>query len=176
MLNFEKSNPPPPPAYHVGISVITDGTETLPPPSTCLYEPQSSMPMHIGHIFPSSPRVSIPIVAGEEGIAEEEEEVVYAEIPGTPPPRGPWVSQGSEKEVEEWKVTESRPRIRQRISRKRNNFSNPFFFSDRSSQQHKEMYAECETVPDETFSLPSLQTDKGVQAVPCLEDTPSQTR
>ena len=69
----------------------------------------------------------------------------------------------------------TRPRLRQRIWRKRNKFNQPFFFSDRSCEERKDMYTECESSQEPAFSLKALQTDKAVQAIPGNEESHSQT-
>ena len=113
---------------------------------------------------------------GETPEGEEVLEVELTDRSATPPPRGPWVSQGSEKEIELWSVVPTRPILRHRFWRKRTKFNQPFFFSDRSSQDHKEMYTECEPSKEEAFSLSAIQMDRAVQAISPIEDTHSQTR
>ena len=113
---------------------------------------------------------------GETPEGEEVLEVELVDPSVIPPPRGPWVSQGSEKEIELWSVVPTRPPMRHKIWKKRTKFNQPFFFSDRSSRDHKEMYAECEPSKEETFSLSAQLVDRAVQAIPPIEDTHSQTK
>ncbi|KAI6660473.1 WD repeat-containing protein 63-like [Oopsacas minuta] len=125
-----------------------------------------------------APPVEEVVAGSEEALGEEGEEAVEVEHidPSvTPPPRGPWVSQGSENEIERWRVVPTRPRMRQRIWKKRNKFNQPFMFSDRSCIDHKELYAECQSSEEPVFSLNTLQLERGVQAIPDIEETHSQT-
>ncbi|KAK2569985.1 Dynein axonemal intermediate chain 3 [Acropora cervicornis] len=104
----------------------------------------------------------------------EEEDVILTltRFPRTPQP---WVSYGSEVEVEEENVTESRSKVRFRISRKRREFGAPVHFSDRNVSDAKDGFVECPSYEDESYGLMRKELDKGIQAVPELTDIGNQT-
>ncbi|XP_013408046.1 WD repeat-containing protein 63 [Lingula anatina] len=108
---------------------------------------------------------------GGEG-GEEEEEVEYKYIPPVPKD---WVSQGSEKEIEEENVFETRPRIKISIKRVRREFGTPVEFSDRNVADAKDGYLECTPYEDKTFELKAMEIDKSVQAIPHYDNTGTQT-
>ncbi|XP_040843173.1 dynein intermediate chain 3, axonemal [Ochotona curzoniae] len=93
-----------------------------------------------------------------------------------PPVSKPWVSLGSEKEIEEESVKESTKRITYMISRKRRQFGAPVSFSDQNASSVKDAYIECTAYPDKNFTLTQLEKDVGMQAVPYIKDTSTQTR
>ncbi|XP_019481953.1 PREDICTED: WD repeat-containing protein 63 [Hipposideros armiger] len=93
-----------------------------------------------------------------------------------PPVSKPWVSLGSEKEIEEESVKESTKQITYMISRKRSEFGAPIKFSDQNASSVKDAYIECTAYPDKNFTLKKLEKDVGMQAVPQVKDTSTQTR
>ncbi|KAM5267372.1 dynein axonemal intermediate chain 3 [Hipposideros larvatus] len=93
-----------------------------------------------------------------------------------PPVSKPWVSLGSEKEIEEESVKESTKQITYMISRKRSEFGAPIKFSDQNASSVKDAYIECTAYPDKNFTLKKLEKDVGMQAVPQIKDTSTQTR
>ncbi|KAL5022553.1 hypothetical protein ScPMuIL_001708 [Solemya velum] len=110
---------------------------------------------------------------GEEGAAaEEEEDIVYTYIP---PQAKEWVSHGSEKEISEEDVSETRPKIRVSVKRIRKEFGAPCNFEDRNAGDPKAGYVECQPYEDRTFDLKKVELDKGVQAIPGLQDCGTQT-
>ncbi|NXR61545.1 WDR63 protein, partial [Rhadina sibilatrix] len=88
----------------------------------------------------------------------------------------PWVSLGSEKEVEEESFKERDTKIKYKISRVRRKFGAPITFSDKNASDEKDSYAECTAYEDETFSIKMLERDVGVQVVPKLRETSTQTK
>ncbi|KAF3819677.1 hypothetical protein GH733_015186 [Mirounga leonina] len=93
-----------------------------------------------------------------------------------PPISKPWVSLGSEKEIEEELVKESTKQITYMISRKRSEFGAPIKFSDQNASSVKDAYIECTAYPDGHFALKQLEKDVGMQVVPKVKDTSTQTR
>ncbi|XP_047641385.1 dynein axonemal intermediate chain 3 isoform X5 [Phacochoerus africanus] len=93
-----------------------------------------------------------------------------------PPVSKPWVSLGSEKEIEEESVKESTKQVTYMISRKRSDFGASVKFSDQNASTVKDAYIECTAYPDKNFTLKQLERDVGMQAVPQIRDTSTQTR
>lgn len=62
------------------------------------------------------------------------------------------------------------------ISRKRRQFGAPVSFSDQNASSVKDAYIECTAYPDKNFTLTQLEKDVGMQAVPYIKDTSTQTR
>ncbi|KAF4021627.1 hypothetical protein G4228_013851 [Cervus hanglu yarkandensis] len=93
-----------------------------------------------------------------------------------PPISKPWVSLGSEKEIEEESVKESTKQITYMISRKRSEFGAPIKFSDQNASSVKDAYIECTAYPDKNFTLKQLERDIGMQVVPQIKETSTQTR
>lgn len=111
--------------------------------------------------------------AGEGEEAEEEDLVLtLRKFPRTPQP---WLSLGSEVEVEEENVIENRPKVKFRISRKRREFGAPVFLSDRNVSDAKDGFVECPSFDDDSYGLLKKELDKGIQAVPVLTDIGNQT-
>lgn len=62
------------------------------------------------------------------------------------------------------------------ISRKRSEFGAPIKFSDQNASSVKDAYIECTAYPDRHFTLKQLEKDVGMQVVPKIKDTSTQTR
>ncbi|NWZ33944.1 WDR63 protein, partial [Brachypodius atriceps] len=125
------------------------------------------------------------IVASEEAkenllkslaTAEEKEETEEENREETLEVHKPWVSLGSEKEVEEESVKERDTKIKYKISRVRRRFGAPITFSDRNASDEKDSYAECTAYEDNTFSIKMLERDAGLQRAPKLRETSTQTK
>ncbi|NXA95377.1 WDR63 protein, partial [Melanocharis versteri] len=125
------------------------------------------------------------IVASEEAkenllktaaTAEEREETEEENREETLEVHKPWVSFGSEKEVEEESVKERDTKIRYKISRVRRKFGAPITFTDKNASDDKDSYAECTAYEDDTFSIKMLERHVGVQMVPKLRETSTQTQ
>ncbi|XP_066181241.1 dynein axonemal intermediate chain 3 isoform X2 [Sylvia atricapilla] len=99
---------------------------------------------------------------------EEEEETLEV--------HKPWVSLGSEKEVEEESFKERDTKIKFKISRVRRKFGAPITFTDKNASDDKDSYAECTAYEDDTFSIKMLERDVGLQIVPKLRETSTQTK
>uniref|UniRef100_A0A667GZA2 Dynein axonemal intermediate chain 3 n=1 Tax=Lynx canadensis TaxID=61383 RepID=A0A667GZA2_LYNCA len=93
-----------------------------------------------------------------------------------PPISKPWVSLGSEKEIDEESVKESAKQITYMISRKRSEFGAPVKFRDQNASSVKDAYIECTAYPDKNFIVKQLEKDVGMQVVPKVKDTSTQTR
>ncbi|NXG52666.1 WDR63 protein, partial [Psilopogon haemacephalus] len=109
--------------------------------------------------------------------AEEENGEETLEVhPYKPPVHKPWVSLGSEKEIEEESVKESVPKIKYMISQVRRKFGASIKFTDRNASSVDGSYVECTSYEDKTFSIKMLEKDIGVQMVPKRKETSTQTR
>ncbi|XP_047914967.1 dynein axonemal intermediate chain 3 isoform X2 [Anser cygnoides] len=115
--------------------------------------------------------------------AEEKEEKSEEEKEGTldvhaykRSVRKPWVSLGSEKEVEEESVKGYVTKIKYMFSRARRKFGAPIRFTDRNASHVKDSYVECTSYQDTTFSIKLLERDVGVQMVPKVKEASTQTK
>ncbi|XP_010635009.1 WD repeat-containing protein 63 [Fukomys damarensis] len=108
---------------------------------------------------------------------EEHKELIPEETyTYTPPVSKPWVSLGSEKEIEEESVKKSTKQVTYMISRKRSDFGAPISFSDQNASSVKDAYVECTAYPDKNFTLKQLERNVGMQAIPQVKDTSTQTK
>ncbi|NXI79494.1 WDR63 protein, partial [Rhipidura dahli] len=87
-----------------------------------------------------------------------------------------WVSLGSETEVEEESLKERDTKIKYKISRVRRKFGAPISFTDKNASDDKDSYAECTSYEDSTFSIKMIERDVGVQTVPKVRETSTQTK
>ncbi|KAK7889892.1 hypothetical protein WMY93_025452 [Mugilogobius chulae] len=85
------------------------------------------------------------------------------EVCKTPEPK-PWISLGSELEIEEESVKQTRKKICFKFSRERRKFGAALCFSDRTADV-KDGYLECASYQDSRFSIKQMQRDTGIQAV-----------
>ncbi|NXC84064.1 WDR63 protein, partial [Cercotrichas coryphoeus] len=109
-------------------------------------------------------------------VVEEREETEEENIEETLEVHKPWVSLGSEKEVEEESLKERDTKIKYKISRARRKFGAPITFTDKNASDDKDSYAECTAYEDDTFSIKMLERDVGVQMVPKLRENSTQTK
>ncbi|XP_035307505.1 WD repeat-containing protein 63 isoform X2 [Cricetulus griseus] len=93
-----------------------------------------------------------------------------------PPMSKPWVSLGSEKEIEEESVKESKRRVTYMISRKRSKFGAPVTFRDHNASSVKDVYIECASYVDKNFVLTQVEKDMGLQVIPEVTDISTQTK
>ncbi|NXS54230.1 WDR63 protein, partial [Brachypteracias leptosomus] len=115
-----------------------------------------------------------PETAEEED--EENREGTLEIHPYKPPVQKPWVSFGSEKEVEEESVKETVPKIKYMISRACRKFGAPITFTDRNASEVADSYVESTSYQDKTFSIKMLEKDVGVQKVPNVREVSTQTK
>ncbi|KAG8132597.1 hypothetical protein E2320_010439 [Naja naja] len=109
----------------------------------------------------------------------EEEEEVKEGVPEEvykPPVRKPWVSLGSEKEIEEESVRESIRRIKYMISRPHKEFGIRVKFQNRNATLDKHAYVDCMPYQDKNFTIRQLEKHIGVQVVPEEQNTGTQTK
>ncbi|NXC47350.1 WDR63 protein, partial [Penelope pileata] len=92
------------------------------------------------------------------------------------PVHKPWVSLGSEKEVEEEYVKDRVKKIKYMFSRARREFGAPISFTDKNASHVKDSYVECTSYQDKTFSIKVLEKDVGVQMVPKVTEAGTQTK
>ncbi|XP_006033914.1 WD repeat-containing protein 63 [Alligator sinensis] len=112
-----------------------------------------------------------PVEGGGETKEGTPEEFVYK-----PPVHKPWVSLGSEKEVEEESVKETVTKIKYEISRLRREFGAAVTFTDRNASNVKDGYIECISYQDKNFNIKQLERDVGAQVVPQVRETSTQTK
>ncbi|NWU07263.1 WDR63 protein, partial [Cephalopterus ornatus] len=118
------------------------------------------------------------LVKPPEAAEEEEKEEDIEEIldPFKPLVPKPWVSLGSEKEVEEESLKENVTKIKFKISRVRRKFGAPIAFTDKNASHGTDGYVECTSYEDKTFSIKMLEKDVGVQIVPKVREASTQTK
>uniref|UniRef100_A0A8C5TUX5 WD repeat domain 63 n=1 Tax=Malurus cyaneus samueli TaxID=2593467 RepID=A0A8C5TUX5_9PASS len=121
------------------------------------------------------------IVASEEAKEEllkppEPEEVEEENEEEVQEVHKPWVSLGSEKEVEAESLKERDTKIKYKISRVRRKFGAPITFTDKNASDDKDSYAECASYEDKTFTIKMLERDVGLQIVPKARETSTQTK
>ncbi|XP_020650683.3 dynein axonemal intermediate chain 3 isoform X2 [Pogona vitticeps] len=110
---------------------------------------------------------------------EEEEEIkewVQEEYVYKSPVRKPWVSLGSEKEIEEESVKERTRKIKYMISRPHKEFGVRIKFQKRNASTDKHGYVECTSYQDKFFTIRQLERNTGTQVVPEVKETGTQTR
>ncbi|CAO2600369.1 Dynein axonemal intermediate chain 3 [Lemmus lemmus] len=88
----------------------------------------------------------------------------------------PWVSLGSEKEIEEESVKESKRQATYMISRKRSKFGAPVTFRDHNASSIKDAYIECASYLDKNYTLTQVEKDVGLQVIPEVKGTSTQTK
>ncbi|KFZ54170.1 WD repeat-containing protein 63, partial [Antrostomus carolinensis] len=118
-----------------------------------------------------------PETAEEKEEEKEESTEETLEVhPYKPPVHQPWVSLGSEKEIEEESVKETITKIKYMISRVRRKFGAPITFTDKNASHAEDSYVECTSYQDKTFSIKMLENDVGVQMVPKVREASTQTK
>ncbi|XP_028259767.1 dynein axonemal intermediate chain 3 [Parambassis ranga] len=103
----------------------------------------------------------------------ETQEEAETEINKTPEPKE-WISLGSEQEVDEESVGQTREKALQYVRLQRE-VGKAVSFSDCSAADAKEHYLECASYQDSRFSITQMQRDCGTQAVPTLQSSSAQT-
>ncbi|XP_077074754.1 dynein axonemal intermediate chain 3 [Siphateles boraxobius] len=91
----------------------------------------------------------------EELIEDEEEHVIEPKTPES----HPWISLGSEQEIEDESLTQARPRLRYKISPVMRHCGAPVCFSDGNGG-----CVECPSYEDKSFSITRMERDTSVQA------------
>ncbi|NWW90581.1 WDR63 protein, partial [Rhynochetos jubatus] len=112
----------------------------------------------------------------EEEKEEENREEILEFYPYKPPVHKPWVSLGSEKEIEEETVKDTVTKIKYMISRVRRKFGAPITFTDKNASHVTDSYVECTSYQDKTFSIKMLEKDVGIQMVPKVREASTQTK
>uniref|UniRef100_A0A3B5ALS7 WD repeat domain 63 n=1 Tax=Stegastes partitus TaxID=144197 RepID=A0A3B5ALS7_9TELE len=105
----------------------------------------------------------------------ETPEVFENEVSETPHPKH-WISFGSEQEIDDESVTETRKKVCYKFSRMRKKFGRPVCFSDLNAADAKDSCVECASYKDSRFSIKQMQRDCGMQAVPRLQSSSAQTQ
>ncbi|XP_031455865.1 WD repeat-containing protein 63 [Phasianus colchicus] len=117
-----------------------------------------------------------PPETAEKMDSEEEKEETPEVCAYKPPVSKPWVSLGSEKEVEEESVKERVKKIKYMFSQGQRKFGAPISFTDRNASHVKDSYVECTSYQDKTFSIKVLEKHVGVQMVPKVREAGTQTQ
>ncbi len=89
-----------------------------------------------------------------------------------PPVSKPWVSQGSEKEINEMSFTPRRPLLKYNIKVLRESLNRPAKLNDEVSTKHQITIASYE---DLNFLTKMIEFEKGVQAAPNFVENTAQT-
>ncbi|KAI4874495.1 hypothetical protein NFI96_021870 [Prochilodus magdalenae] len=110
----------------------------------------------------------------EVEVEEDEGEELSEMIRKTPEPQ-PWICLGSEKEIEEESLMDTRPRLRYKISRVRREFGAPVSFSTCGAAELRESCIECTSYQDKSFSIRRMEKQCGVQAIPNTKSSSTQT-
>uniref|UniRef100_A0A3B5AIP0 WD repeat domain 63 n=1 Tax=Stegastes partitus TaxID=144197 RepID=A0A3B5AIP0_9TELE len=109
----------------------------------------------------------------------ETPEVFENEVSETPHPKH-WISFGSEQEIDDESVTETRKKalqyIKNTLNLMRKKFGRPVCFSDLNAADAKDSCVECASYKDSRFSIKQMQRDCGMQAVPRLQSSSAQTQ
>ncbi|XP_068445744.1 dynein axonemal intermediate chain 3 isoform X2 [Clinocottus analis] len=92
------------------------------------------------------------------------------------PESKPWISLGSEHEIDEQSVKETREKLCFKFSKVRRKFGLPVSFSDRNTADAKDGHIECASNHDSRFSIKQMQRDCGIQAVSRLQSSSAQTQ
>jgi len=124
------------------------------------------------------PKPKKPKDGDEEGAAggADEDSDDYEEEPYVPPVSKPWVSLGSEAEIEEEAVIPTRERFVMQMVRKRREFGAAYRFSDRDAGEDPNITQnDCRQYKDPNFELRRKEMSIGVQAVPSESDAKCQT-
>ncbi|KAH9523462.1 WD repeat-containing protein 63 [Bulinus truncatus] len=94
--------------------------------------------------------------------AEVEDDTVYLYVP---PESKEWVSQGSEKEINEGILTEGRKKLKVSVKRIRREFGAPAIFEDRNVSDVKDGSVDCNSFEDRSFEVTRVELEKGTQAI-----------
>uniref|UniRef100_A0A668ARR9 WD repeat domain 63 n=1 Tax=Myripristis murdjan TaxID=586833 RepID=A0A668ARR9_9TELE len=97
------------------------------------------------------------------------------EVYKTPEPKL-WISLGSEQDIEEESVKESREKLKYKLSRVRRKFGTLVCFSDWNTADAKDGDVECASYSDSRFSIKQMERDCGIQAIPKLQSSSAQTQ
>lgn len=62
------------------------------------------------------------------------------------------------------------------ISRKRNKFGAPVAFRDQNASSVKDAYIECASYVDKNYTLTQVEKDIGLQVIPEVKGTSTQTK
>nr|XP_019954018.1 PREDICTED: WD repeat-containing protein 63 isoform X2 [Paralichthys olivaceus]XP_019954019.1 PREDICTED: WD repeat-containing protein 63 isoform X2 [Paralichthys olivaceus] len=100
---------------------------------------------------------------------------IECEVNKTPEPQK-WISLGSELEIEEESVKETREKLCFVFSKERRMFGGPVCFSDSNAADDKYGNLGCPSYQDSRFSIKQMQRDCGTQAAPTLQSSSAQTQ
>ncbi|XP_041790507.1 dynein intermediate chain 3, axonemal [Chelmon rostratus] len=105
----------------------------------------------------------------------ETPEVFEEEVSKIPEPKQ-WMHLGSEQEIDEESIKETRKKLWYKFSRVRRKFEVPVSFSDRNTADAEDGYLACASYQDSRFSIKQMQRDCGVQAAPTQQSSSAQTQ
>jgi len=107
---------------------------------------------------------------------DDDDDDDFEEVPYEPPVSKPWVSLGSEAEIEEEAIIPTRERFVVQFQRKRREFGAVYRFSDRDSQDDPNVAQnDCRQYKDPNFELRKKEHDIAIQACPEEVNAKTQT-
>ncbi|XP_056132741.1 dynein axonemal intermediate chain 3 [Lampris incognitus] len=120
-------------------------------------------------------RILIPVLPEAEKEVAVEGETSEVFVQKSPEPQ-PWTSLGSEQEIQDESVQESRERLRCKISMARREFGAPVCFTCRNAAEAKDGSAVCFPYQDHSFSIKLMERHCGVQAISKTQTSSTQTQ
>ncbi|XP_063795014.1 dynein axonemal intermediate chain 3 isoform X2 [Pseudophryne corroboree] len=107
---------------------------------------------------------------------EEDKEEDAGDYTYLPPVSKPWISLGSELEIEDEMVKETQTKIKFMISRVHREFGSHISFGDYNASDVKDGYMECTSYQDKRFSIRPKERELGIQVVPLIQEQSTQTK
>lgn len=92
-----------------------------------------------------------------------------------PPVSKPWVSNGSEKEIEENSFKDKRPLLKYDVKISKVHLKREAKFIDIESDDKKDLNISIQPFDDSTFETKMVETETAIQAAPMLVDSSAQT-
>ncbi|CAF0718048.1 unnamed protein product [Brachionus calyciflorus] len=92
-----------------------------------------------------------------------------------PPESKPWVSQGSEKEIDEHSFKDKRPLLKFNVKIAKESLKRNAHFIDIESDDKKNLNISIQPFEDSSFQTKMIETEIAIQAAPMLLDSSAQT-
>lgn len=115
-----------------------------------------------------------PAEGADEQMEDEEQQEEEEEMMTKTPEPQPWVSLGSEQEIQDQSLSESRPRLRYSVCPLGRRSGTRVRFSDRNALDWKEELVECSSYEDKSFSITRMERDSSTQT--CRDNTHTCTQ
>lgn len=87
----------------------------------------------------------------------------------------PWVSWGSEQDVMDESVIDTREKLEFTICKPREMFGSPILLDDRDEENLKDVFVDCISYEDDSLSVETKELDKAIQHVSAVATSHSQT-